>query len=192
MSSKSSPPKPWSEKRKSDFNFRFGTTIVLTIAYYVAAYRFFPFQLPAMETAVERVIFTLRWQIFGGLTLLMGMMGVMAIRGQSDAAADPIKGNAENLTKLPQNILQNTLEQFLFHFVGQIVLCTYLTSESMKVIPILVVLFVVARIIYKIGYQTEPMMRSYGFGSTFLPTLVVYGYCIYCFAVYGPGYGFGK
>ncbi|XP_033728028.1 transmembrane protein 79-like [Pecten maximus] len=191
MSSKNTP-KSWSDKRTSDFNFRFRITIAATLAYVVAGYHFFPFQLPVMNSVVERVIFTLRWQLFGGLTLLMGMMGVMAVRGQSDAAADPVKGNAEHLTKLPQNILQNTLEQFIFHFVGQIVLCTFLSSESMKAIPLLVVLFVVGRIVYKIGYQMEAMKRSYGFGATFLPTMATYAYCMYCMAVYGPGYDLGK
>ncbi|XP_060069866.1 transmembrane protein 79-like [Ylistrum balloti] len=191
MSSKNAT-KEWSESRKSDFNFRFRTSIAAIIVYFLVGYNFFPFKLPVMESITERVIFTLRWQLLGGFTLLMGMMGVMGVRGQSDAAADPIKGNAEHLTLLPRNILQNTLEQFIFNFVGQIVLCTYLSAESMKMIPLLVVIFVVSRIIYKIGYQIEPMKRSYGFAGTFLPTMATYAYCMYCLVSYGPGYGFGK
>ncbi|OWF44146.1 Transmembrane protein 79 [Mizuhopecten yessoensis] len=191
MASKN-PPKAWSASRTSDFQFRFRVTVAAIAIYFLVGYNFFPFQFPVMNSITERVVFTLRWQLLGGLTLLMGMMGVMAVRGQSDAAADPVKGNAEHLTQLPQNILQNTLEQFIFHFVGQIVLCTYLSSESMKAIPLLVVLFVVGRILYKIGYQIEPMKRTFGFASTFLPTLATYGYCLYCLVMYGPGYGLGK
>ncbi|XP_033728029.1 transmembrane protein 79-like [Pecten maximus] len=182
----------WSEERKSGVNFRFRISLAVSTIYFVVGYHFFPFQLPVMDSVVERVIFTLRWQLLGGLTLLMGIRGVNEIRKQSEATADPVKGNAEHLTRTSRNILQNTLEQFNFHFVGQIVLCTYLSSESMKAIPLLVVLFVVARIVYKIGYQIEAMERAYGFIATFIPTVATYAYCLYCMVVYGPGYGFGK
>ncbi|OWF44145.1 Transmembrane protein 79 [Mizuhopecten yessoensis] len=186
------PPKGWSAKKTSDFQFRSRITVAAIAIYFLVGYNFFPFQLPVMNSITERVVFTLRWQLLGGLTLLMGMMGVMAVRGQSDTAADPVKGNAEHLTQLPQNILQNTLEQFIFHFVGQIVLCTYLSSESMKAIPLLVVLFVVGRILYKIAYEMDPMKRLYGFFPTFLPTIATYAYCLYCLVMLGPGYGFEK
>ncbi|XP_069107878.1 transmembrane protein 79-like [Argopecten irradians] len=181
-------PSPSSNKSVIN-NFRFKVSMATTIVYFIVGYNFFPFNLPVMDTVFDRVIFTLRWQIFGGMTLLMGMVGVMVVRVQSEATADPVYGNAEHLTQLPRNILQNTLEQFIFHFIGQIVLCTYLTEESMKVIPLLVVLFVIARIIYKIAYQIQPMIRIYGFIPTLFPTIATYTYCTYCMLVYGPGYG---
>ncbi|XP_060069869.1 transmembrane protein 79-like [Ylistrum balloti] len=185
-------PSNWTKSRSSDWYFRVGTGLSVSTLYFLIGYKFFPFQLPVLDSVVDRLVFTLRWQLFGLLTLFMAMAGVMSIREKHDSAANPMDPKGQQLTKLAQNILQNTLEQYLFHFVAQLIMCTYLTGESMKVIPLLIILFVVARIVFKIGYEKEPMVRAYGFSSTLPPTILTCGYCLYCFVTYGAGYGLGK
>ncbi|XP_033728030.1 transmembrane protein 79-like [Pecten maximus] len=182
----------WTKRRSSDWYFRVGTGLGMSTLYFSFGYKFFPFQLPVMDSVLDRLVFTLRWQICGAFVLFMGMRGVMYIREKNDCAADPMNSRGVQLTQLARNILQNTLEQYLLHFVAQMILCTYLTSETMKVIPLLVVLFVVARIAFKVGYEKEPMVRCYGFSSSMLPTLLTCVYCLYCFVIYGAGYGVGK
>lgn len=184
------PQKGLSDKLKADIKFRKKVIISSILIYFFVGYYFFPFRLPVMDTLLKRLVFTFRLQLFGGFTLIMGMMGVIFVRGQSDATADPIKGNAEHLTEVSKNIFQNTLEQYLMHFIGQMVLCTFLSSESMKAIPLLVALFVVGRIVFKFTYQKDSSLRLYGFAPTVLPTFATYAYCTYCLLVYGPGYGF--
>lgn len=161
--------------------FRFSVTVAASLGFILVGYNKFPFELPIMNSVSDRLIFTIRCQLFGALTILMGIHGVGKIRGMSDAASDPVYGNGEHLVYLPKRILQNTVEQFVFHFIGQLALCTYLSPEAMKLIPVLVALFVIARIIFKITYQIDAMLRIYGSMSTFIPTVGVYGYCLYCF-----------
>ncbi|XP_069107981.1 transmembrane protein 79-like [Argopecten irradians] len=185
-------PSDWTAKRSSDFYFRGATGVGLSTLYFLLGYRFFPFQLPVMDTVLDRLVFTLRWQICGAFVLFMAMRGVMYIREKNDCAADPLNRRGVEMTQVARNILQNTIEQYLFHFVAQMVLCTYLTSETMKAIPLLVILFVVARVVFKVCYEIEPMMRVYGFSSTMVPTLVSCFYCFYCFVSYGAGYGLGN
>ncbi|OWF53821.1 transmembrane protein 79-like [Mizuhopecten yessoensis] len=165
----------------SVLRFRLALTVTAFSAYIIGGYYLFPFSLPVMTSVTDRLIFTLRWQLLGGLTLLMGIQGVGKMRAKSEAASDPIKGNGEHLVSVQNKILRNTLEQFVFHFIGQLALCTYLSPEAMKTIPVLVTLFVIARIIFQIIYPIDAMKRIFGFMSTFLPTVGVYVYCLYCF-----------
>ncbi|XP_033729952.1 transmembrane protein 79-like [Pecten maximus] len=143
--------------------FRLAVTVSASIFFIIGGYYKFPFALPVMTSTSEKLIFTMRCQLFGALTLFMGIHGVGGVRAKSDAASDPIRGNGEHLVYVPKRILQNTVEQFVFHFIGQLVLCTYLSSEAMKIIPVLVALFVIARIVYQITYKIDAMLRIYGF-----------------------------
>ncbi|XP_069108418.1 transmembrane protein 79-like [Argopecten irradians] len=185
-------PSDWTAKRSSDFYFRLTTAAGLTTIYFFLGYRFFPFQLPVLDTVLDRLVFTLRWQVCGAFVIIMALHWVINIREKNDCAANPLDKRGVEITQLARNILQNTIEQYLFHFVAQMVLCTYLTSETMKVIPLLVVLFVVARVVFKVCYEIDPMMRVYGFSTTFLPTVVTWVYCLYCFVFYGAGFGLGN
>lgn len=158
--------------------------------FFFGGFYFFPFKFTVMDTVSDRLHFTLRWQLFSVFMVLMAVHGVGQKRSGS-SAMDPIKGNAEHLVQVQKNILQNTVEQYILHLIGQIVLCSYLSSDSMKAIPLLVSLFVIGRITYRIGYTRAPMQRAFGFALTFFPSVLTLIYCVFCFVRNGPSYGIG-
>ena len=67
----------------------------------------------------------------------------------------------------------------MLFFVGSLILCTFLDTYSIKLIPILATLFVLGRIAFGIGYLKEPIERAFGLGVTMYPTIAVLIYDVY-------------
>lgn len=143
-----------------------------------------PFPKLHLPTLLDRVVFTLRWLIVSLVTICTGVVVVGNTRFKT-SAINPLDPEERKYTELPQRYLQNTLEQFMPHSFSLFALSTYLSEENMHWIPLLVALFVIARVVYFVGYFIEPIKRIPGFVLTFLPTLAVGGYCLCCMCVYG-------
>ena len=162
----------------------YGTAAIFgTLTYFL--YQRVPSPTPALNDVTKRLMFTIRWQLLSFFTMFLFMVDVALTRLVS-GALDPINGNREHLVLAKAKILTNTVEQIIMNVFGQLVLATYLDSESMKIIPILVTWFVIGRILFKIGY---PRQRTFGVSLTMFSTLATYFYCFYCFYKHGMTFG---
>lgn len=137
-----------------------------------------PINTAGLKALADRLVFTFRWLFVSSLSILFALFGVLKVRGTSNAV-DPINGGSENLTEVPNRILRNTVEQYFLHMTGLLMLATILEPSSLKAIPILVGLFLLGRFTFWFGYTRSPFNRSFGFMTTLVPTLVMYGYCVY-------------
>lgn len=63
-------------------------------------------------------------------------------------------------------VVDNTLQQNFVFLVGTLALSTDLTSETIKLIPALVVVFVLARVAFWAGYRIHPLYRAPGMVAT--------------------------
>ena len=132
----------------------------------------------------DKLRYTLRWQSLSMMPLIYCFKTVADSR-YSSTAINPIQGKSEHLLTLQSKIMQNTLEQLVLSLPGQWILATYLTASAMpRVIPSLVIIFVLGRILFIIGYNKHPMKRSYGMSMTAAPTLATHVYCLFCFFFY--------
>lgn len=148
---------------------------------FVAVY--FPFPKLHLPTLLDRVVFTLRCLVVSLLAIVAGIMAVANVRFAT-VAINPLDPSGKKLTELRQKYLQNTVEQFLVHSFSILALSTYLSEEKMHMIPLLIVLFVIGRALFYVGYSFNPIWRAAGFAMTWIPTVLVSGYCLYCICVY--------
>lgn len=155
----------------------FGANVACLLLFLVCFWAL-PINTAGLKAPADRLVFTFRWLFVSSLSILFALFGVLKVRGTSNAV-DPINGGSENLTEVPNRILRNTVEQYFLHMSGLIMLTTILEPSSLKAIPILVGLFLLGRITFWFGYTRSPFNRSFGFMATLVPTLVVYGYCVY-------------
>lgn len=158
----------------------FSTVLLGCLGYLVC-----PFSIPLSDSILTRLVYTLRWQLFPAITLISGVLCVMYMRFQS-SAINPVLGRGEHIIETHQRYLRNTTEQFVLHMIGQLMLCTYLTSQSLAVIPLCSILFVIGRVAFWVGYIKEPLRRMFGFMITFSITLGSLSYCLFCFVMAGP------
>ena len=150
--------------------------VIFCLVFTIIAYRFFPFKLQSLFSILDRLVFTIRCEFFSALMLFLGICTVGNIRFFTDA----IDGSRNNKkVEIHLRYLQNTLDQFILLFTGHLILCSYLTEHQMKLIPILVMLFIIGRITFWIGYLKTPTARAFGFGTTSYPTVAVFVYDLY-------------
>lgn len=159
--------------------------VVFTIAFGVLGYFLFPVTIPQTDSILTRLVYTIRWQMIPAFSLLTGVLCVMYKRFQS-SAINPVLGRGEHIIEIHQRYIRNTTEQLVMHVIGQFVLCTYLTSQSLVIIPVCSVLFVIGRMTFWVGYIREPLKRIFGFMITFSVTSGCLLYSLFCFLMSGP------
>ena len=161
--------------------------ITIGVLFVLLGYFVVPIPVPKEDSLTARLVYTLRWQTFPAIFFIFTIQRVGNARFFS-AAINPMSAKGDQIVDLPQRILRNTHEQVSVHFIGQLVLSTYLTAETIKIIPVLVCLFVFARIIFWIGYNRDPLQRAVGYSMTFLPTIFTIVFCVFCFFMKGPSF----
>lgn len=129
------------------------------------------------SSLAEHLIFALHCDLFAVLALLLGIIIVATER-----FCTPTAIGGENLASnikitINVNYIQNTLEQFVLLFVAHLTIASLLSSEQLKLIPILVSLFLFSRLCFWIGYHKNPTSRAFGFAASFYPTAFVLIYC---------------
>lgn len=144
----------------------------------------FPFTIPLTDSVLARLVFTVRWQTYPAFSLFAGVLCVMYKRFQS-SAINPVLGRGEHIIEIHQRYLRNTSEQLVLHVIGQLVLSTYLTSQSLAVIPVCSILFVIGRIAFWVGYIKEPLGRMFGFMVTFTVTTGSLLFSLFCLFMSG-------
>jgi uncharacterized membrane protein YecN with MAPEG domain len=151
----------------------------VSVAFIGLGYFYFPWTLPPLATIGERLAFTLQCDLFALLMLLFGIACVANQRFFSPEAIDGSRGRPGSSLDINRRYVQNTVEQLMLLFVGHLVLATLVSEAGLKIIPVLVVFFIVARLSFWIGYHHSPVSRAFGFAATFYPTLAVLLYDIY-------------
>ena len=134
---------------------------------------------PNLPTMADRLAFALKWQALSVLALLAGILWVSTTR-LFTPAINPLDERGNKYVEMPLRYLNNTTEQFLIHFVASLTLSTYLPLEKMMILPMLSVLFVVARLLFAVGYLIRPAHRTTGYAMTVGPTFIALVYCNYC------------
>lgn len=152
--------------------------LVFSITFVAIAYFLVSLPLPILDTVEQRLIFTLRCQIFPVLMLFAGIAAVGNDRFVSPAI-NPLAGAESEKTRVHLRYLSNTLEQFVLFLIASLVLSTFLDAHSIKLIPILVTLFVCGRIAFWIGYLKNSLYRAFGLGVTAYPTAAMLFYDVY-------------
>ena len=121
------------------------------------------------------------------VALMWSIMAVARARVRS-AAINPLSGN-DHLIQLHKNFLSNTMEQLLVAFLSLIIFTSYIEEmKYMRLVPPFVVNFVVARILFRIGYGIHPDYRGFGFVMTSFPTAIVIMTDAYLLLTKGAGF----
>ncbi|MGH7925978.1 MAG: MAPEG family protein [Candidatus Binatus sp.] len=126
---------------------------------------------PGGIEASGRLAYALRWEVFAALCLLAG---VGKIANRRFFVAEAIGGDASPSIEIDRRYLQNTLEQLVLAIVAHLALVTIVAPESIRAVAVLVMLFVIGRVTFWIGYHYSGPARAFGFATTFYPTVAVY------------------
>ena len=131
-----------------------------------------------------RLAFAVQADAFAVIPLLIGVMVVGNGRFLSEAI-DPTLHKEGAALQVDARVLDNTLQQFVVFFIATTALATRLSIGEMRLIPAAVIVFVVARLAFWIGYRIQPLYRAFGMAATGYLNLGLLGYALWKIAVSG-------
>ena len=114
-------------------------------------YAKFPFDLPDMPEVTDRVVFALKCHVLT-LCTMMEMLKLVLIKRRT-VACNPLDPEMAAHTEIPARILTNSVEQFSIFFPSTLILSTNLGQEEMKAVPILILTWTVARLLFAYGQE---------------------------------------
>lgn len=117
------------------------------------------------DTALERIVFTLRMNLLAALPFFILLAMVGNARFLSDAI-DPLRHLEDRSMEINGRVVDNTLQQHFIFLIGTLALSTFLTAISIKLIAALTILYVLARIAFWVGYRIDPLYRAPGMAAT--------------------------
>lgn len=122
---------------------------------------------------IDRIVFTLRADLFVLLWVMIGVRMVSSVRRNSEAdIAGAAFGPPSPRIAIPVAFLQNTLEQAVLAIGTHLALATLLHGRGLALIVAAVVLFSIGRLTFYLGYPKGAGGRAFGMVTTALPTLL--------------------
>jgi hypothetical protein len=121
--------------------------------------------LRGMDDSVARLVFTLKMNAFAILPLFVGIAAVANGRFAS-AAIDPLRHAEIRAIEINGRFVDNTLQQNFVFLVGTLALSIFLDAQSIKLVAALTIVYILARIVFWIGYRIDPLYRAPGMAAT--------------------------
>ena len=151
--------------------------VIAMVASVTAIFQLWPVD-PGLTDTAARIAYTLQADVFAALPLLIGVMAVGNNRFFSEAI-DPTLQKEDPATQVNGRVVENTQQQFLLFLVGTLALSTSLAADQMRVIPAVAIVFVVARILFWIGYRIHPLYRAFGMAATGYLNVGIIGFALW-------------
>jgi hypothetical protein len=139
--------------------FGVGSMVIL------AALLYHVLPVPDALMVLDRLVYTLRLHVFTVLPLFIVIMAVGNRRFLTEAI-DPLRNAEDRTTDINRRVAGNTLEQTLVFIVATLALSTYLEGERLAFIPAAIVVFILSRFAFWIGYRMNPLYRAAGMSAT--------------------------
>lgn len=154
-----------------------GVTCMAVLVY--GLYHLFP-SFPLLDTPLARIMFTLAWNAIAVLPLFILIAMVGNGRFFSEAI-DPLKHEEGKSMEINGRVVDNTLQQNFVFLIATLALSTFLTADSIKLIPAVTLTYILARIAFWIGYRMHPLYRAPGMAATSYLNLALLLSVIYLF-----------
>ena len=116
------------------------------------------------DTPAERIAYALPWAVVAILPYFAMVVAVGNARFLSEAI-DPTLGKESQSMIVNGRVADNTLQQFVLFLVGMLGLAVTLPIERLSIVAAVAITFVIARVIFWIGYRIKPIYRAPGFSS---------------------------
>jgi hypothetical protein len=137
--------------------------------------------LPApvgIDTTADRLAFALRINLIAVLPLF-GMIITIANSRFLSEAIDPTR-KAENQRQIVDGrVADNTLQQNFVFVIVSLTLATLIPVTHLQVVWACAVVFVIARLVFWIGYRIHPLYRAPGMSGTAYLNLGMILYVLY-------------
>ncbi|XP_032414827.1 transmembrane protein 79-like [Xiphophorus hellerii] len=194
------PPSTWKGGCSDRDALKLGISVMTSALFFPflvwGGFVFLPFDAPLLDGAPLRLVYTLRCSVFAAAPVVLGwlVLGVSRLRsGSTQPAVDDVIKEAElQEVSVHRRFISDSASLFLIYFLQLVVMAMYLTQEQLKLVPLLTIVFAFGRLAYWLAAAFGSSLRGFGFGLSFLPSLVMMAANFYfIFTVESAGSVFG-
>ena len=146
---------------------------IFSAVWFTATKLFVTWQPESWVTLEDKLRLVIHDAVFAAIPMLVAIAIVAAQRLDPEMMIGH-KVRPHSALDINSRFILNTAEQFVLYFVGQLGLMFYAPADNAGTLVSLTVLWLLGRILFWIGYHTNPVLRAFGFGITFYPTVIVY------------------
>lgn len=128
--------------------------------------------------AGERLAYAAKWIALGALPLAAAIASVGNGRFNSEAI-DPTAGKESHAMVVNGRVVDNTVQQYLLFAAASLAVAASARGDQLGAVAAAAIVFVIARLVFWIGYRIRPVYRAAGFASTFYLNIVMFGYALW-------------
>ncbi len=139
--------------------------------------RLIPFKLPD-DDVVDRISYALQWNILPTLMLFLGII-ITSRRRFFSGAIDPLAGKDPHDVKVDAHYVDNTLQSLVLFVMMSLGFASLVGAQHLWIIADLSIIFVIARIVFWLGYLQKSTHRAAGMFMTELVTYLPLLYVAY-------------
>lgn len=140
-------------------------------------YVFLPFDAPLLDGAPMRLVYALRCSVFAAAPVVLGwlVLGIGRLRSGATQPSvdDDFKEAGLQEVAVHRRFISDSASLFLIYFLQLVVMAMYLSQEQLKLVPLLTIVFAFGRLAYWVAAALGSSLRGFGFGLSFLPSLVM-------------------
>ena len=120
---------------------------------------------PSAPTVADRLAYTAVANACAAIVLFVMVAAVGNSRFLS-GAIDPTLGKESPRMVVDGRVADNTTQQYLILAAATFGLAANISEDDLNVIGAAAIVFIVARILFWIGYRIHPLYRAFGFAAT--------------------------
>jgi len=133
---------------------------------------------PVSETQ-SSLVYIMTWLLLPTTALVIGIGKLARTRFFDEKLIDGDAPEKNSAAEIDSRYLQNTLEQFVVAATVFVALGMLLPKHELPLIAALCSSFLIMRILFWVGYQSQPQLRAIGFAGTFYPSVAALIYAVW-------------
>lgn len=145
-----------------------------------AGHDLLPLDVPSVRSAPFRLVYTLRCALFATFPIILGVF-VHGVSRLKFSSLNPLFEGKRVIghTVVHMTYVQDSLRLLLLFLLQLAVASTYVHQNTLKLVPLLTIVFVFGRLIYWPSVCFGSSVRVLGFSLSFLPVLALLGLNLY-------------
>jgi hypothetical protein len=134
--------------------------------------------LAADANAGERLAYAVQWIAAAALPLAAAIASVGNARFNSEAI-DPTAGKESSSMIVNGRVVDNTVQQYLLFGAASLAVAAGAQGDQLGVVAAGAIIFIIARLVFWVGYRIRPVYRAAGFASTFYLNIALFAYALW-------------
>ena len=153
-------------------------SLFFSFSYILIALLYIKFDMPTINSPVEKQMFTWQCILFAAIPLAAGQLAVMARKLLQPSSLDGESMQDGSRLDIHTRFVRDTMVHLLLFIVVLFNVAPLLEGDFLRLMPVLTSWFIFTRIFYWFAYLISPPHRIFGTAATMAPNIFFLVFCM--------------